>query len=58
MTSANIKKSIKLKQVAQKIIHRRMIYAAGLGLIPIPIVDAAGILGLSLIHISEPTRPY
>ncbi|MFK7983169.1 MAG: YcjF family protein [Saprospiraceae bacterium] len=58
MTSANIKKSKKLKQAAHKVIHRRMLYAAGLGLIPIPVVDAAGILGIQVLMIKDLSKVY
>lgn len=58
MITANIKKSIKLKQAAQAIIRRRMLYAAGLGLIPIPIVDAAGILGIQVLMIKDLAKVY
>ncbi|MFK7981927.1 MAG: OmpA family protein [Saprospiraceae bacterium] len=58
MTTANVKKSIKLKQAAQAIIRRRMLYAAGLGLIPIPVVDAAGILGIQVLMIKDLAKVY
>ena len=58
MTTANVKKSIKLKQAAQSIIRRRMLYAAGLGLIPIPVVDAAGILGIQVLMIKDLAKVY
>ena len=58
MTSANIKKSVKLKKEAQKIIHRRMLYAAGLGLIPIPVVDVAAILGIQMLMIKDIAKLY
>ena len=34
------------KDTAQKIIKSKTLYAAGIGLIPFPIVDAVGIIGL------------
>lgn len=54
----SIKKSIKQKKIAKKIIQRRMLYAAGLGLIPIPIIDAASILGTQVLMIRSIANLY
>lgn len=53
-----IKKSTKSKETAKKIIHRRMLYAAGLGLIPIPIVDAAVILSTQILMLKDIAEIY
>lgn len=58
MTSANIRRSKQRKKAADKIIHRRMLYAAGLGFIPIPIVDAVTILGTQVLMISDIAKLY
>ena len=58
MTTAHTKKNVKRKKVANQIINRRMLYAAGLGLIPIPIVDAAGILGIQVVMIKDMASLY
>lgn len=46
------------REEAQKIVLRRTLYAAGAGLIPIPIVDAAAILGVQVIMIRDIARVY
>ncbi len=46
------------RQKANKIIMRRTLYAAGIGLIPIPIVDAAGILGVQVLMIRDIAKIY
>jgi len=46
-----IKKSEKRKARAKKLVQRRMLYAGGLGLVPLPIVDAAGILGIQVLTV-------
>lgn len=43
---------------AQKIIRRRTLYAAGAGLIPLPVVDAAAIIGIQLLMIRDLSRVY
>lgn len=53
-----VKKSIKRKAAAKKIIRRRMLYAAGLGLVPIPIIDAAGILTTQILMIKDIAKIY
>jgi len=53
-----LKKSSKRKAVAKKIIRQRMLYAAGLGLIPIPIVDAAGILSNQVLMLRDIAKVY
>ncbi len=55
---SSLKKTVKRKKAAKKIIRRRMLYAAGLGLIPIPIVDAAGILGVQVLMLRDVARLY
>lgn len=46
------------KDAAQKIIKNRTLYAAGVGLIPIPMVDAAGITGIQLWMIRDLSKVY
>lgn len=53
-----VQKSIKRKSKAKSIIRRRMLYSAGLGLIPIPIVDTAGILGIQVLMIKDIAKIY
>lgn len=58
MTSTNITKSIKRKKAADKVIHRRMLYTAGLGLIPIPLVDTVTILGTQVLMVKDIATIY
>ena len=58
MPSLTTKKIIKRKIASKKIINRRMLYATGLGLIPIPAVDAAGILGIQVVMIKDIAKIY
>lgn len=46
------------RQEAHKITVRRTLYAAGAGLIPIPIVDAAAILGIQALMIRDIAQVY
>lgn len=46
------------RQEAHKITVRRTLYAAGAGLIPMPIVDAAAILGIQVLMIRDIGRLY
>ena len=46
------------RQEAHKITVRRTLYAAGAGLIPIPIVDAAAILGIQALMIRDIAHIY
>lgn len=47
-----------LKKQADKITTRRTLYAAGAGLIPIPMVDIATLLGVQVIMIRDIARVY
>ena len=58
MISGNVKRSKELKKTARTIIRRRMLYAAGLGVIPFPIVDAAGILAVQVVMIKDLAKVY
>lgn len=46
------------RQEAHKITVRRTLYAAGAGLIPIPVVDAAAILGIQVLMIRDIGQVY
>lgn len=46
------------KDAAQKIIRQRSVYAAGLGLLPIPVVDALGVTSLQLWMIRDIANVY
>lgn len=46
------------KKKAQKIIQQRTLFAAGAGLIPIPIVDEAAILGVQLVMLKDIAKTY
>ncbi|MCB0566499.1 MAG: DUF697 domain-containing protein [Phaeodactylibacter sp.] len=46
------------RQEAQKITQRRTLYAAGAGLIPFPIVDAAALLGIQVLMIRDIARVF
>lgn len=50
---ANLQKHKHLAERANKITKRKTLYAAGAGLIPIPIVDAATLLGVQLTMIRD-----
>lgn len=43
---------------AQKIIKRRTLYAAGAGLLPVPVADAAAIVAIQLVMIRDLSRVY
>ncbi len=47
-----------LKKEANKITTRRTLYAAGAGLIPLPLVDVATLLGVQIIMIRDISRVY
>lgn len=47
-----------LKRKADKITTRRTLYAAGAGLIPLPLVDVATLLGVQVIMIRDISRVY
>lgn len=47
-----------LKRRADKITTRRTLYAAGAGLIPLPLVDVATLLGVQIIMIRDIARVY
>jgi len=55
---SSTKKSISRKKAASKLIHRRMLFAAGLGLIPVPVLDAASILGVQVLMVRDIARLY
>lgn len=46
------------RQQAQKITQRRTLYAAGAGLIPFPVVDAAVLLGIQVLMIRDIARVF
>ncbi|MCB0582626.1 MAG: DUF697 domain-containing protein [Phaeodactylibacter sp.] len=46
------------QQEAQKITRRRTLYAAGAGLIPFPIVDAAALLGIQVLMIRDIAKVF
>ena len=46
------------QQQADNIILRRTLYAAGVGLIPLPIVDAAALLGIQVLMIKDIAEVY
>lgn len=43
---------------AKKIINRRTLYAAGAGLLPVPVADAAAIVAIQLVMIRDLSRVY
>jgi len=47
-----------LKEQADKITTRRTLYAAGAGLIPLPLVDIATLLGVQVIMVRDIARVY
>ncbi len=51
-------KTTSQKTEADKIIRRRMLYAAGLGLIPIPVVDVASIFSTQVSMVQEIAELY
>ncbi|MFK7981926.1 MAG: YcjF family protein [Saprospiraceae bacterium] len=46
------------KEAAQKIIRRHMLFSAGLGFIPFPVIDAAAILGNQVLMINDLSDLY
>ena len=46
------------KEIGQKIIRRHMLFSAGLGFIPFPIIDTAAILGNQVLMISDLSDLY
>lgn len=50
--------TVRLTQKADDIVKRRTLYAAGAGLIPIPLVDIATLLGVQVIMIRDIARLY
>ncbi len=58
MSSIVVKKSEERKVKVDKIIRQRMLYAAGMGLIPFPVIDAAGVLSIQLLMLKDISRVY
>ena len=58
MSSIVVKDSEKHKKDVDKIIRMRMLYAAGFGLIPFPVIDAAGILGIQVLMVKDIATEY
>ena len=56
--STTLKESIFRKKQANNVINKRMLYAAGLGLIPLPIIDAASILTTQVLMVQEIAEVY
>jgi len=50
--------TVRLTEKANNIVKRRTLYAAGAGLIPIPLVDIATLLGVQVIMIRDIARLY
>lgn len=50
--------SFKQKDAAQKIINQRTLYAAGLGFIPFPLLDAIGITSTQIWMIRDIAKVY
>jgi uncharacterized protein (DUF697 family) len=55
---AVLKSTEDLKKEAHKIVQRRTLYAAGAGLLPFPIVDAALLLGIQITMIRSVSKLY
>ena len=53
-----IEQTAERKESAQKIIRRHMLFSAGLGFIPFPILDAAAILGNQVLMVSDLSDLY
>ena len=53
-----LKSTEELKQEADRIVKRRTLYAAGAGLLPFPIVDAAILLGIQITMIRSISKLY
>lgn len=53
-----IEQTAERKEAAQKIIRRHMLFSAGLGFIPFPIIDAAAILGNQVLMINDISDLY
>ena len=63
MTETSVGRSGEAKQRNQQANYNTVVQTAGLRVNPMPIaleckIDVIDEIGLSLIHISEPTRPY
>lgn len=52
------KSTEELKQEADRIIKRRTLYAAGAGLLPFPVIDAAILLGIQITMIRSISKLY
>lgn len=50
--------TVELKNQANAITNRRTLYAAGIGLIPFPLVDVAAILGVQVVMIRDIANVY
>ena len=55
---AVLKSTEELKQEADRITKRRTLYAAGAGLLPFPVIDAAILLGIQLTMIRSISHLY
>ncbi|MFK7983170.1 MAG: YcjF family protein [Saprospiraceae bacterium] len=53
-----IEQTVERKEAAQKIIRRHILFSAGLGFIPFPIIDAAAILGNQVLMINDISDLY
>lgn len=59
MANTNLEKSpILLRQQADRIVTRTCFYSAGIGLIPVPLADAALILGVQMLMIKQIADVY
>ena len=57
-TGAEVKSTVELKKEADKITVRRTLYAAGAGLLPFPIIDAALLLGIQITMVRSISQVY
>ena len=56
--NVTLKSTNELKLEAHKIIQRRTLYAAGAGLIPFPLVDAALLVGIQVTMVRSISKIY
>lgn len=57
-TGTEVKSTVELKKEADKITVRRTLYAAGAGLLPFPIIDAALLLGIQITMVRSISQVY
>jgi len=50
--------TIQLKKQADAITNRRTLYAAGVGLLPFPLIDVAALLGIQVVMIRDIAKIY